>query len=217
MKDERRSDPGLSRRDFLRGGVAVGLTSAALGAAAEAAQDGREGGTEASGRARRHKGAQDLVLRVDGADLEVQVEPRTSLLSALRDHALPTGVGPNTGPKLVCDGGNCGACTVLLDGRPAAACMVLALDAVGREVRTVRSIGTPEAMSDLQQAFCDKDGMMCGYCTPGFVTALTAELERNPAASEDELRAACAGNLCRCGTYPQVFEAAVAVAKGGAR
>ena len=213
MKDERHDEQALSRRDFLRGGVAVGLTTAALGAAAEAAQDGSEGATAASGEAARHKGAQDLVLRVDGADLRVSAEPRTSLLSALRDHAEI----PNTGPKLVCDGGNCGACTVLLDGRPAAACMVLALDAVGREVRTIRGIGSPEDMSELQQAFCDKDGMMCGYCTPGMVVSLTAELERNPGASEDELRAACAGNLCRCGTYPQVFESALDVARGGQR
>ena len=195
----------------------MGLGSAALGAAAGAAQDGSAEDSAESGRARRTKGSTELTLAVDGADLKVTVEPRTSLLSALRDHAHASTGGPNTGPKLVCDGGNCGACTVLLDGRPAAACMVLALDARGREVRTIRGIGDPEAMSDLQQAFCDKDGMMCGFCTPGMVVSLTAELERNPSASEGELRAACAGNLCRCGTYPQVFEAALDVARGGGR
>jgi aerobic-type carbon monoxide dehydrogenase small subunit (CoxS/CutS family) len=154
-----------------------------------------------------------VTLSVNGQDLELSIEPRTSLLSALRDVARP----PLTGSKLVCDGGNCGACTVIVDGRPAASCMLLAVDAVGREVRTIEGLGTPEKMSDLQQAFCDHDGMMCGFCTPGMVVALTAELERNPRADEAELRAACAGNLCRCGTYPQVFEAALAVAQGGPR
>ena len=217
MKDQPHGDRGLSRRDFLRGGMAVGLGTAALGAAAEAAQDENAEGATGSGRARRIRGKTEVVLRVDGQDLRLAVEPRTSLLSALRDHAPLDGGAPNTGPKLVCDGGNCGACTVLLDGRPAAACMVLAHDVGGQEVRTVRGIGGPDAMSDLQQAFCDHDGMMCGFCTPGFVTALTAELERNPGASEQQLREACAGNLCRCGTYPQVFEAALAVAKGERR
>lgn len=213
MSNQRSGDRGLSRRDFLRGGVAVGLGSAAIGAPADAGQDRSDDSTGESGRARRTKGKTEIVLRINGSDRRVEVEPRTSLLSALRDFASP----PLTGTKLVCDGGNCGACTVHVDGRPAAACMLLALDAVGHELRTIEGLGTPEEMSPLQQSFCDHDGMMCGFCTPGMIMSLTAELDRNPKANEEQLRAACAGNLCRCGTYPQVFEAALSVAKGGAR
>ena len=91
--------------------------------------------------------------------------------------------------------------------------MLLALDAEGQAIRTVESLGEPGALSALQQSFCDHDGMMCGFCTSGFVVSLTAALENNPRADEGELRRACAGNLCRCGTYPQVFKAALAVSR----
>ncbi len=140
----------------------------------------------------------------------VKVEPRTTLLSTLRNHLEPA----VTGPKLVCDMGTCGACTVLLDGKPAYSCLVLAVDAIGKKITTVEGLGNPGAMNAVQSAFVDKDALMCGFCTPGFVTTISAYLKKNPNPSLDQVREACKGNFCRCGTYPRIFEAALAAAKG---
>ncbi len=198
----------LSRRDFLRGGALVSLGAAAAPAVARELE--AEGQAPGSPDGKRQRGRHKIQLRINGTEREVQVEPRTSLLEALRTHLSP----PMTGTKLVCDGGNCGACTVLLDGEPAASCMVLAVDAADHQVRTIEGEGDPTDMSPMQSAFCEHDGMMCGFCTSGFIMSLTAAVEANPKANEQELREACAGNLCRCGTYPQVFESALAAVRG---
>ncbi|MEO0661410.1 MAG: (2Fe-2S)-binding protein, partial [Planctomycetota bacterium] len=132
------------------------------------------------------------------------VEPRTTLLSALRDRLEPA----LTGTKIVCDMGSCGACTVLVDGKPTYSCLTLAAQCRGKEITTVEGFGSPEELSDVQDAFCEKDGMMCGFCTPGFVVATHAALDRKPDATLDEIKYELSGNLCRCGTYPHVFEAA---------
>ena len=121
-----------------------------------------------------------------------------------------------TGPKLVCDMGTCGACTVMMDGKPVYSCLVLAVDAVGKKLTTVEGLGTPENMNEVQQAFVEHDALMCGFCTPGFVTTVSAYLKQNSNPTLDEVREACKGNFCRCGTYPRVFEAALAAAKAGA-
>jgi aerobic-type carbon monoxide dehydrogenase small subunit (CoxS/CutS family) len=147
---------------------------------------------------------------VNGQDIAVTVEPRVTLLSALRDYAEP-GI---TGPKLVCGAGTCGACTVLLDGKPVYSCLVLAVDATNRKITTVEGLGTPENPNAVQAAFVENDALMCGFCTPGFVTTISAYLKKNPNPSLAEVREACKGNFCRCGTYPRVFEAALAAAKG---
>ena len=188
----------LTRRALLRGaGSATAGGVLAGGAVARSSE-------ERGGRTTELQGPTQIGLSVNGREVEVEVQPRTTLLSALRNHAEPA----LTGTKLVCDRGNCGACTVLLDGEPVCACMVLAADAEGREVRTVEGLGSPEALSPLQQSFCDKDALMCGFCTPGFLMSLTALLESNPEAELEEIQSACSGNLCRCGTYPHIFEAA---------
>jgi xanthine dehydrogenase YagT iron-sulfur-binding subunit len=153
----------------------------------------------------------DIVLNVNGAKRNVNVEPRTTLLNALRNHLEPA----VTGPKLVCDMGSCGACTVLMDGKNVYSCLVLAVDAVGKKLTTVEGFGTPEKMSAVQAAFVEHDGLMCGFCTPGFVTTISAYLKKNANPTLDEVREACKGNFCRCGTYPRVFEAALAAAKSG--
>jgi aerobic-type carbon monoxide dehydrogenase small subunit (CoxS/CutS family) len=150
-----------------------------------------------------------VTLVVNGQKRSVHVEPRTTLLTALRDHLEP----PVTGPKLVCDQGACGACTVLLDGKPALACLVLAVDVGARKVTTVEGLGSPEKLSPVQASFVEHDAQMCGFCTPGFVTSVSALLERNPSPTLDDVREACQGNFCRCGTYTRVFEAALAAAK----
>lgn len=211
MSDETKKQGSISRRSFLRGGALVGFGASAVRGALAAKSGSAEATATSAPAARRViEGRTKLTLWVNGERRECEVEPRTSLLNTLRVHMQP----PLTGPKLVCDGGNCGACTVLLDGEPAAACMVPAFDAESRAVTTVEGLGEPEALSRLQQNFCDHDALMCGFCTSGFVTAISAEIAKNPKASDAELRAACAGNLCRCGTYPQVFKAAVAAVRG---
>jgi xanthine dehydrogenase YagT iron-sulfur-binding subunit len=199
---------GLTRRSFLKGvGVAAvaaeGLLAPAL-AAAEA---------QANSAAGPVSGPAKITLHVNGQDRPVTVEPRTTLLSALRDHMEP-GI---TGPKLVCNAATCGACTVIMDGKPVYGCSVLAIDAVGRQITTVEGLGTPEHPNAVQAAFVDEDAMMCGFCTSGFVTAISALLENNPNPTPDEVRHACAGNFCRCGTYPHVFQAALLAAKAGPR
>ena len=97
---------------------------------------------------------------------------------------------------------------MIIDGEPRYSCMTLALDAVGRDVRTVEGLSEGDELSPVQRAFWEEDALMCGFCTPGFVMSVTACLEENPAADEAEVRRACSGNLCRCGTYPHIFRAA---------
>ena len=205
MNDERDGAPlpsEPSRRLFLKGlGVA--------GAAAPALLHGTRDNAEAAETAKAPAGTIDVTLSVNGKPRKVRVEPRTTLLDALRVHLEPA----VTGPKLVCGEGTCGACTVMLDGKTAYACLVLAVDAVGRAITTVEGLGTPESMNAVQSALIEKDGTMCGFCTPGFVTSLTALLRKNPNPTETEVRESCHGNFCRCGTYPRVFEAALAAAK----
>ena len=135
-------------------------------------------------------GSVNIALDINGQKRNATVEPRTTLLSTMRDRLEP-GI---TGPKLVCDMGTCGACTVLM---------------------TVEGLGTPENMNAVQQAFVAQDALMCGFCTPGFVTTISAYLKKNSNPTLDEVREACKGNFCRCGTYPRVFEAALTAAKAG--
>jgi len=208
---KRESPPDPSRRRFLKG---VGIAGAGAALADHLAQT-----AEAEAKVARAESAKlptaatlSLTLDVNGRRRPVSVEPRTTLLSALRSHLDP----PVTGAKLVCDQGTCGACTVLLDGKPVYSCLVLAADAAGKRVTTVEGLGTPESPNAVQAAFVEQDALMCGFCTPGFVTTISAYLKRNPNPSLAEVREACKGNFCRCGTYPRVFEAALAAAKAKA-
>ena len=150
-----------------------------------------------------------LTLEINGRRAEVSAEPRTTLLEILRDHL------DLTGTKNVCEMGECGACTVHLDGVARYACLTLAVEAVGRRVTTIEGLASPEGtLHPLQQAFVDKDGLQCGFCTPGQVMAAAALLAENPNPTHDEIRTAMAGNICRCGAYPKIFEA---VAEAAAR
>ena len=201
-----RHDP--SRRRFLKG-VGLAGAGAALVEQMTLTVEAEEAAAEAGGGTRPVAGTLDITLDVNGQRRRVGVEPRTTLLSALRTRLDP----PLTGAKLVCDMGTCGACTVQLDGKPVYSCLVLAVDAVGRKVTTVEGLGTPESLSAVQSAFVEHDALMCGFCTPGFVTTISAYLKQNPNPTLAEVREACKGNFCRCGTYPRVFEAALAAAK----
>ncbi len=194
-----------SRRKFLKGvGIAGAGTAIADHLWTEAEAEEPQTTPDAA------SGDVKVVLNINGQPRPVQVEPRTTLLNALRDHLEPA----VTGPKLVCDMGTCGACTVLLDGKPAYSCLVLAVDATNKKITTVEGLGTPENPNAVQAAFVEHDALMCGFCTPGFVTTISAYLKKNPNPSLAEVREACKGNFCRCGTYPRVFEAALAAAKG---
>jgi aerobic-type carbon monoxide dehydrogenase small subunit (CoxS/CutS family) len=206
-KKDAQHDP--SRRRFLKGVGVVGAGAALadhllLKPGAETAAD-----AAADASTNPVEGALNIILDVNGQRRNVKVEPRTTLLGALRHNLDP----PLTGPKLVCDMGTCGACTVMMDGKPVYSCLVLAVDAAGKKLTTVEGLGTPENLSPVQKAFVEHDGLMCGFCTPGFVTTVSAYLKKNPNPTLAEVREACKGNFCRCGTYPRVFEAALAAAK----
>jgi xanthine dehydrogenase YagT iron-sulfur-binding subunit len=208
QKKSSRYDP--SRRKFLKG-VGVAGAGAALADHLLAPEAG--GVTpRITEPADPISGTIDIALDVNAQKRSATVEPRTTLLDALRNHVEP-GI---TGPKLVCDIGTCGACTVIMDGKPVYSCLVLAIDAVGKKLTTVEGLGSPENMNQVQQAFVEHDGLMCGFCTPGFVTTISAYLKQHSNPKLDEVREACKGNFCRCGTYPRVFEAALAAAKAGA-
>ena len=215
MNDDR-LDPepeNVSRRDFLKGIGTGAVTTAALatGVSAPPVEAEAQGPPPAKGR--RLKGTVRVTLNVNGQTKTADVEPRTTLLNTLRDHL------DLTGAKKICDRGSCGGCTVMADGKAVYSCMMLAVDAQGNKLTTVEGLGTPDKMSPVQEAFVEHDALMCGFCTPGFVVSCSALLAKNPNPTLDQVKAACSGNVCRCGTYPKVFEAALAAAKkmrGGA-
>jgi xanthine dehydrogenase YagT iron-sulfur-binding subunit len=154
-----------------------------------------------------------VVLRVNGDDHALYLEPRRTLLDALRlDLEL-------TGTKKVCDMGDCGACTIQVDGRAMYSCLLLAVDCDGREIRTVEGLGSGDELDPVQRAFVQADAYQCGFCTPGQVMSLRALLDETSAPSEDEIRRAVSGNLCRCGAYQNILQAgriaAGLVADGG--
>jgi xanthine dehydrogenase YagT iron-sulfur-binding subunit len=198
------SNSGVSRRGFLKGiGVgtaATGVISAIKPVAEAAASDPNI----------RGPGEVPVSLKVNGQSKKLNLEPRVTLLDALRNRM------DITGPKKVCDRATCGACTVLLDGKPVYSCTLLAIEAEGHEVTTVEGIGTPQKLNAVQKAFIEHDAQQCGFCTPGFVTAATAFVREHPNATVDQVRAGLGGNLCRCGTYAGMLLAVSDAAKKGA-
>src|SRR3954447_12742329 len=204
-----RHGPGLSRRDFLRGSgaaaAATALAQTALPTVAEAAPV--PGDVAGMG-----PGPVKLVLHVNGKQVETRVEPRVTLLDALRNHLDVTGKHLDvTGCKRVCDRGTCGACTVMLDGKPVYSCTTLALEAEGRKVRTAEGLVDRDKLDAVPAAFVENDAQQCGFCTPGFVVALRAALDENPTAPPAQIEEALSGNICRCGTYDQMRHAITAL------
>lgn len=197
---------GFSRRGFIHG---VGVTGAV---APGLLQDSASAQTPA---AVMGPGAVPITLNINGKMVKLSVEPRVTLLDALRNNL------DLTGAKRVCDRGTCGACTVLLDGKVAYACSLLAIDVQGRKITTIEGFalegGKPHPVV---QAFVDHDAQQCGYCTPGFVVAAKGFLDTNPKPTLEQVNDGLGGNLCRCGTYVGVRAAVLDAAskmKGGSR
>jgi xanthine dehydrogenase YagT iron-sulfur-binding subunit len=154
-------------------------------------------------------GSVKLTLEVNDAKMITTVEPRVTLLDALRNYLDVTGC------KRVCDRGTCGACTVMVDGKPIYSCTMLALEAQGKKIRTAEGLVDGEKLDAVPAAFVQSDAQQCGFCTPGFVVAMRAALDKNPKATPAEIEHALAGNICRCGTYEQMRHAIEALCKGG--
>ena len=148
-----------------------------------------------------------MKLDINGAEHEVDAPDNLTLLDVLRDRL------ELTGTKLVCDRGECGACTVLLDGEPAYSCLTLAAACEGVRITTIEGVARNGELHPLQKAFIENDALQCGYCTPGQVLAALALLERSPSPSESEVLHWMSGNLCRCGTYPKIVRAVLAAAR----
>ena len=148
-----------------------------------------------------------VTLRVNGESVQVYVEPRRTLLSVLREEL---GL---TGAKRGCGRGECGACTVILDGETVYSCLTLAIDCEGREIRTIEGLAQGERLHPVQEAFIEKDGYQCGFCTPGQVLSAVALLEHHPHPTPEDVRREMAGNVCRCGAYPNILQAVLAAAE----
>ena len=214
--EEREESLQLTRRAFLAAsgvvsaGVAAGFTPVAGAQSAAEAQQ-----------------TVPISISINKQQRQVTVDTRTSLLDLLREQL------DLTGSKKGCDHGQCGACTVLLDGRRVNACLTLAVAAQGYEVTTIEGLGTPEHLHPVQAAFLEHDGYQCGYCTPGQIASAAALLDeikkgelsqvswetgktQRPALSDEEIRERMSGNLCRCGAYPNIVAAVRAASTGGA-
>jgi xanthine dehydrogenase YagT iron-sulfur-binding subunit len=199
--------PGMSRRTFLKHGgtSAVGAALLEAGAAQAAVENANNTGDVLG------PGSIPIDLSINGQRVSVRAEPATTLVEVLRNHL---GL---TGTKIGCDRGACSACTVWLDGQPASSCMTLALDARSRSITTIEGLANSEELHPVQQAFVEHDALQCGFCTPGMIMSCAALLNRKPDAGIEDVKSAISGHLCRCGTYPNIFKAVLAVAQENKR
>jgi len=197
------TDPsGVSRRDFLKiSSLSVAVPLVASPTTVMAA--GEEVPLYGPGKVA-------MSFMINDKSYKANLEPRVTLLDALRDQF------ELTGAKRVCDRGECGACTVLMDGKAVYACSVLAIDAQRKPISTVESLQQDGKLHPLQQAFVDNDASQCGFCTPGFVVACKSFLDKNPQPTPEDIRHGLSGNLCRCGTYDGIRKAIAQVAQKGA-
>ncbi|MBV9866346.1 MAG: (2Fe-2S)-binding protein [Abitibacteriaceae bacterium] len=203
--ESKRSGTSLSRRDLLKiGGMAAtagavpaaGMLLAKSSDAAPAKTPGLVGPS-----------AVPVTLLINGKKETLSLEPRVTLLDALRNRL------DLTGAKKVCDRGQCGACTVNVNGKNVMSCMTLAINVQNVPIQTIEGLAQGDHLHPVQEAFIAHDALMCGFCTPGFIMSLKALLDKNTHPTLDDVKEACQGNICRCGTYPRVFEAALAAAQ----
>jgi xanthine dehydrogenase YagT iron-sulfur-binding subunit len=193
---------GVSRREFLKiSSISVAVPLVAGPKVVLAA--GQEVPVHGPGKV-------PIELTINGKQHKLELEPRVTLLDAMRDHL------EITGAKRVCDRAECGACTVLLDNKVVYACAVLAIEAQARPIVTVESLMESGKLHPVQQAFVDNDASQCGFCTPGFVVACKAFLDKHPDPTPEQIRHGLGGNLCRCGTYAGIHGAIAQAAKKGA-
>ncbi len=192
---ERPESINRGRRQFLKATGVVPLAAGVAGATVAEAQ---------TGAAIVGPGEMPIELMVNGKRVALRIEPRTTLLNAIRNRA------DLTGNKRGCDRGVCGACTMIIDGKTAYSCSTLAIEVQGKQIRTVDGLADGAKLHPVQQAFCDRDALMCGFCTPGFVMATVALLEKRPKPSQEQIKKGLDGNICRCGTFVRIMEAAMA-------
>ncbi len=152
---------------------------------------------------------QEIELKVNGRTYPVQVAPWENLLEVLREKLDFMGV------KIGCESGECGVCTVLIDGKAVNSCLMLARQAEGREITTIEGLAGEEGLHPLQEAFVDHFAVQCGFCTPGMILAAKALLDKKPSPAEEEIKVALSGNICRCGGYDKIVEAVLAVGREG--
>jgi len=190
-------DNGVTRRSFIQ---TLGV-SAATGALTQAHSNAAETVEADAGPTELGPDAFDIELRINGRPMRTRIDPATTLMEALRWHYRMTGT------KEVCDRGACGGCSVLVDGTLIASCMMLAVDAMGTEIETVEGVADGEQLDAVQEAFIKHDALQCGYCTPGLIMATKALLDEHPRPTMEQIKHGLSGNLCRCGTYTNVFNA----------
>src|SRR5689334_18657977 len=195
-KDESPDDVNLSRRNFLKSTSVVGIAAGVIAPAESAAQ----AGPPAVG-----PGEVPVRLMVNGRQVNLMIEPRVTLLDALRMRA------DLTGNKRGCDRGACGACTMLVDGHPVYSCSTLAIEVQGKAIRNVQGLANGDTLHPVQQAFVEHDALMCGFCTPGFIMASVGLLEQHPNPTTEQIKKGLDGNICRCGTFSRIFEAVSSV------
>ena len=214
MADKKQSAPEkvekstISRRNFLKG-VGTGTVAAAV---APTVLIGAENAAEAqTGEAIT---SATIQLNINAKMYQIEVEPRTTLLTVLRDSSDTSGNRVDlTGAKLICDRGECGGCTVTVDNKPVYACMMLAIDAQGKEITTVEGLAEGDTLHPVQEAFIQHDALMCGFCTPGFIVSAASLLRENQKPTLEEIKMGLSGNTCRCGTYPFIFDAVETAAR----
>ena len=193
-----------SRRAFLKGAgvTTAGTVAMSSGLLSFTTLDDKTKGQDILG-----PGEVSIQLTVNGKKFDLAVEPRMTLAEAIREKLHLTGT------KIGCDRGACSACTIMMNGKPVVSCLSLAVDADGAEITTIEGLANGDQLHPVQEAFIEHDATMCGFCTPGMVMSCAALLERNPNPSLEDVKQATSGNLCRCGTYPKVFDATLAAAK----
>ncbi len=195
---------GISRRNFIKG-FGGGIVGTAAVTSSFAKGEGKQAGPH--GSTVRGPGKINISIYVNGRKHSLEVEPRTTLLDAMRDQL------GYTGTKRVCNRGECGACTVIMNRKTVLSCSMFAIDADGAKIETIEGLAKGDELHPIQSAFIKHDALQCGFCTPGFIMSGVALLRKNPEPSLDEIKQGVSGNLCRCGTYPNIFAAVDDAAK----
>ena len=208
-KQDSPPEGGINRRKFLKG-MGTGLVGSATLSQGILPEDALGKTPKATASSQDIEMAV-VRMKINGKTHTVEVEPRAMLLDVLREKL------QLTGSKKVCNRGECGACTVILNGETVYACMMLAIDADGAKIETVEGLGTPEKMHPIQEKFIEHDAYQCGFCTPGFEMAMKDLLDKHPIADLKTIKKGLAGNTCRCGAYPHIFDVALELTgkKGG--